>query len=108
MQAKRHCPVLFFIQSLTPNLIDRYYHYYINVYYRIMSNFENLVSIIIPTFKAEHSIYKLCKELLNIFSNHKIEIIIVKKKAIALKSFNENKLVIFYLNYLIQSNNKRY
>jgi len=42
-----------------------------------MSNFENLVSIIIPTFKAEHSIYKLCKELLNIFSNHKIEIIIV-------------------------------
>ena len=38
---------------------------------------NNLVSIVIPAFRAEHSIYRLVKEILNVFSNFKIEIVVV-------------------------------
>ena len=42
-----------------------------------MSDLNNLTSIIIPTFKAEKSIYSLCKNILKVFVNHKIELIII-------------------------------
>ena len=42
-----------------------------------MTNSQNSVSIVIPTFNAEHSISRLCKELLKIFNKFKIQIIIV-------------------------------
>lgn len=42
-----------------------------------MTSFKNLVSIIIPTFKGAHSIDKMFVELMDVFKEHKIEIIIV-------------------------------
>ena len=42
-----------------------------------MSDLNNLTSIIIPTFKAEKSIYSLCKNILKVFVNHEIELIII-------------------------------
>ena len=42
-----------------------------------MVDSNNLVSIVIPAFRAEHSIYRLVKEILKVFSNFKIEIIVV-------------------------------
>ena len=42
-----------------------------------MSDYQNLISIVIPAFNAEHSIAKLCKELIKIFDKFKIQIIIV-------------------------------
>jgi len=41
-----------------------------------MSDLNNLISIIIPAFRAEHSIFILCKEILKVFSDHKTEIVI--------------------------------
>ena len=42
-----------------------------------MSNAHTLISIVIPTFNAEHNISRLCKELLKIFNKFKIQIIII-------------------------------
>ena len=42
-----------------------------------MVDSTNLVSIVIPAYRAEHSIYRLVKEILKVFSNFKIEIIVV-------------------------------
>ena len=42
-----------------------------------MSDFKNTVSIVIPAFNAEHSIARLCTELLKTFNEFKIQIIIV-------------------------------
>ncbi len=42
-----------------------------------MSESQNLISIVIPAFNAEHSISRLCKELLKTFNKFKIEIIVV-------------------------------
>ena len=42
-----------------------------------MTDSINSVSIVIPTFNAEASISRLCKELLKIFDKFKIQIIIV-------------------------------
>ena len=38
---------------------------------------DNLISIIIPTYKGEKSISDLVEELVDVFSDYKIEIIIV-------------------------------
>ena len=42
-----------------------------------MSNAHTLISIVVPTFNAEHNISRLCKELLKIFNKFKIQIIII-------------------------------
>ena len=42
-----------------------------------MTDSINSISIVIPTFNAEASISRLCKELLKIFDKFKIQIIIV-------------------------------
>ena len=42
-----------------------------------MKDFNQTVSIVIPAFKAEHSIFRLGNEILKIFSNFKTEIVIV-------------------------------
>ena len=38
---------------------------------------DNLISIIIPTYKGEKSISELVEELVNVFNEYKIEIVIV-------------------------------
>ena len=38
---------------------------------------DNLISIIIPTYKGEKSISDLVEELVNVFNDYKIEIVIV-------------------------------
>ena len=42
-----------------------------------MENEKSSISIVIPAFKAEHSIVNLCNEILKIFDNFKINIIVV-------------------------------
>jgi len=42
-----------------------------------MSDSKNLMSIVIPAYKAEHSIFPLCKEILKVFNNFNMEIVVV-------------------------------
>ena len=42
-----------------------------------MSDEKNLISVVIPAFKAEHSIARLCKEILKVFANHNLELVVV-------------------------------
>jgi len=42
-----------------------------------MDQKENLLSVIIPAFKAEHSISRLCHEILKTFVNYKVELVVV-------------------------------
>ena len=42
-----------------------------------MSDTNNLISIVIPAYRAEHSIYALCKDILNIFKDFNTEIVLV-------------------------------
>ena len=42
-----------------------------------MSDTNNLISIVIQAYRAEHSIYALCKDILNIFKDFNTEIVLV-------------------------------
>ena len=42
-----------------------------------MNSNENLISIVIPTYKGSKTLDKLAKELITVFKNYNIEIIIV-------------------------------
>jgi len=42
-----------------------------------MNTSENIISIVIPTYKGSKTLDKLSKELISVFKNYKMEIVIV-------------------------------
>ena len=62
-----------------------------------------MISIVIPVYNAEHSIAKLVKNIIEVFSNLEIEVILVNDNSPdnsheeCLRVFEENKSIINYV-----------